>query len=451
MKGLPFKAVKSIEKLIEGKFDFLALNFLGMIPKQKSKSIVFSSGNSSIVFLYLKALGKKRMTKEERDLLKVILNVASGYIDSLKDRTKSKVINSIDSYMRDVKLKDRTPKIKEIKKLVDKEMKSAKKHFELIANSESNKSINFGTAMKIARVTKRHGDEDPTVFFMVTIDDVTGDEEFVLHLLPDRITPRVWKLSEIGSEYHKKGDSNPKFAGLHPNCRCKLAYLPKGFGFNKNGKIHFKGLEHDEYKEQRKEFGTPRSDVKKAVYHEGKWHVESTDNHGDEHPDNENRHPADHELVHQAANGQKYWKPKHFRWAGELLSESQGNKKQTQMAKKWVLDNGHERGSRIRDHLASLSRTIKNDPDRHLRVSETSNHPDRGHTEMRQRHFMYALQGKEGYSIEPHFDEETSQYKGLNIYAPRHHKSGDLGETKWHWDGNSLKTVYNKMTGKRWK
>ena len=39
-------------------------------------------------------------------------------------------------------------------------------------------------------------------------------------MLPDGITPRVWKMSEMGSGYHKKGDSSPKIGGLHPRCRC---------------------------------------------------------------------------------------------------------------------------------------------------------------------------------------------------------------------------------------
>ena len=92
----------------------------------------------------------------------------------------------------------------------------------------------------------------------MTVDDVTGPEEFVLHLLKDRKTPRLWKLSEVGSDYHKKGDSEPKFAGLHPNCRCKLTYLAKGFGFDAAGEVKYIAPDHDEFKVQRKEYGKPR-------------------------------------------------------------------------------------------------------------------------------------------------------------------------------------------------
>jgi len=129
----------------------------------------------------------------------------------------------------------------------------------MIANSESNKTANVGTALQISKVGESNGEDDPTVFFIVTVDDVTGPEEFVLHLLKDRKTPRLWKLSEIGHEYHKKGDNNPKMAGLHPNCRCKLTYMARGFGFDDDGNVTYKSSDYDALKEQRKEFGLPRS------------------------------------------------------------------------------------------------------------------------------------------------------------------------------------------------
>jgi hypothetical protein len=68
--------------------------------------------------------------------------------------------------------------------------------------------------------------------------------------MPDLVTPRVWKLSEIGFGYHKKGENNPKIAGLHPHCRCGLAFLAPGFGF-KGGQVSWIGEGHDEYKAQR--------------------------------------------------------------------------------------------------------------------------------------------------------------------------------------------------------
>lgn len=258
MKGLSNDAVEAIERMISDRFDTIGMNFLGMIPKvTKTKRIVFSTAKDSLTSLFLQALGSRDPNKEEEDTLKVILRIANGYVDALKSRTQARVVQSINAYVLDQNAKREPISLDQTKKIFREEMDKAGKHFKLIANSESNKATNMGTALQISKVGESNGEEDPTVFFVVTIDDVTGSEEFKLHLLPDRKTPRVWKLSEIGSEYHKKGDSNPKFAGLHPNCRCKITYLAKGFGFDASGKVTYISSDHDEFENQRKEYGKP--------------------------------------------------------------------------------------------------------------------------------------------------------------------------------------------------
>lgn len=258
MEGLTDKAAKAIEKLIKAKFNAISLKILGFIPQiGKEKNVVFTTSRSNLISLFLQALGSRDPNKLEEETLKVLLRIASGYIDGLRDRTSSRIINDVDTYVRSASMKQNSVSMSKINEIVNGEMDKAQKHLKLIANAESNKALNTGTALQISKMAEEKGEEDPTVFFVVTIDDVTGPEEFVLHLLPDRKTPRVWKLSEIESGYHKVGDKEPKFAGLHPNCRCKLTYLAPGWGF-KDGKVAFIGLEHDEYESQRGQYGLPR-------------------------------------------------------------------------------------------------------------------------------------------------------------------------------------------------
>jgi hypothetical protein len=40
-------------------------------------------------------------------------------------------------------------------------------------------------------------------------------------------------------------------------CRCKLSYLPKGYGFGSDGRIKFIAKDHDEFKVQREKYGLP--------------------------------------------------------------------------------------------------------------------------------------------------------------------------------------------------
>jgi hypothetical protein len=260
MNGLSLKAFEAIEAMIKNRFDSISMKFLGMVPKKpKDKIVTFStSSEPNMISLFLQALGSKQPNAIEEQTLKTMLRVSNGYLDALRDRTAAKIMHEIESQITNASLKNEKASTKKIDKIINKEMGRAGSHLKLIVNSESNKAANTGTALQISRMAEQKGEDDPTVFFIVTIDDVTGPEEFVLHLLPDGKTPRVWKLSELGAEYHKVGDPNPKLPGLHPNCRCKLTYMAPGWGFSSEGKVKFIGLDHDEFKHQREKYGKPR-------------------------------------------------------------------------------------------------------------------------------------------------------------------------------------------------
>lgn len=452
MKGLTVKAVEAIEEMVGTQFDKIGMDFLGLVPKiSKTKKIVFSTARNSLTSLFLQALGSRNPDKTEEEMLKVLLRIANNYVEALKERTQARVVQNINSYVLDQNSKKGSVKKEKVAKIYSEEMDKAKKHFKLIANSESNKVTNMGTALQISKVGASNGEEDPTVFFVVTIDDVTGPEEFVLHLLPDRKTPRVWKLSEIGNEYHKKGDSNPKFAGLHPNCRCKLTYLAKGYGFDEDGKVTYIKKDYDELIEQREKHGLPReAALKKAIQSGNSWIIQDSDKHGMDHPDNKNQPYDKHQYVHQAQNGEKYWNPKYHKFAGKVLSQDQMDTVHRGLWKDWAKKNNIT--GPIRDSLVSLNKFIITDPDRGMRVSGTSGNENKNHSEMRQRHLLHLFKGQDdGYSFEGVNHPETGEHMGVRIKAPRHHKDGTLGETSWLWDGKSLKTEYNRIfPNKRW-
>jgi len=258
MKNLSFAALGKIGNLIEEHFNAIAVKFLGMIPRaSKNKRLTFSIEPDSITSLFIQALGTEKPTQAEEDTLKSLLMIADSYVDALKDRTKAQVMNDISAYVSDMSNQNKPINMKKIGNIFEEKMDKAKTHFEMIAGVESNKASNTGTALQIVKVAENAGDNDPTAFFIVTVDDRTGPYEFILHLLPDGVTPRLWKLSEITSSYYKPGDQYPSLCGLHPNCRCKITYLPPGYGFDSKGKIQFIALGHNELKSQREKHGLP--------------------------------------------------------------------------------------------------------------------------------------------------------------------------------------------------
>jgi hypothetical protein len=102
----------------------------------------------------------------------------------------------------------------------------------------------------ITKINAASGVSDPIVFFVVVRDQTLCPECKRLHLMPDKTTPKVYKLSEVGAGYHTKGDSDPKMGGLHPNCRCCLVTLMPGYGFDSAGMVTYKSPGWSEYDHQ---------------------------------------------------------------------------------------------------------------------------------------------------------------------------------------------------------
>lgn len=257
MFGVNQKLLDFIEKMIGTQFDEFLINFLGIVPKiDKTKKFTLVGKKDSLTHLFVTALGSKP-NKAEEAVLKTNLRVAAGYVEALKVRTQTRAIQAVNAHGQEQALKKESIRPSVIRKLVVKELEGSQNHVKMIAASESNKCANTATALQIIKVAASNDDNDPTVFFNIVDDDVTGAYEYILHLLPDRKTPRVWRLSEISGSYYKNGEQYPSVCGLHVNCRCKITYLPPFFGYNEDGKITWRGLKHDEFKEQRDKYGLP--------------------------------------------------------------------------------------------------------------------------------------------------------------------------------------------------
>jgi intein/homing endonuclease len=198
----------------------MALHLIGEVPSfRNKKSIIFTSKpNLTLAHLFLKSLGSERPMPQEQEALKNLLSTAEEYIASLRSKTKAQLTESIDSYVKEQALKNQRASTVEIKNKINEVLTKARNHFKTIAEAESTKARNMGKALQIGKVAVSQGVQDPNVYYVVIRDGKTCSECVRLHLMPDLVTPRVWKLSEIGFSYHKKGENNPKIAGLHPHC-----------------------------------------------------------------------------------------------------------------------------------------------------------------------------------------------------------------------------------------
>lgn len=254
MFGISSHNKEAIDRIVDDMFDRIALQFLGNIPKlQYKKLLLFSTKpNLGLANLFVEALNNRTPNIFEQDALKSMLQGSHGYIESLKNKVRSNVTERIDGLAKEAKVKKTRINESDINSVLEEEFRKSRSHLKTIVDTESTKVRNIGTAVDIGRVSSSIGDSDPSVYFMVVRDDHTCDECLRLHFMPDQVTPRVYKLSELSHGFHKKGTDTASVQGLHPNCRCTLVYISKGFGFDKNGKIKYESLDYNIHSKQRK-------------------------------------------------------------------------------------------------------------------------------------------------------------------------------------------------------
>ncbi len=250
VKGLPPAAVKRIVREVDNVFDRLAVRFLG--PRILGKQIYVNwNEHFSIPGLFERA-AKEEGVSPNPNTLNEILEVASGYLDAQRERTKARVIREVNAFLVDSNHKKvRTDLDTALAGKLSEIWSETASNVRRIADTEANYARNVGTLEGIVKVNAVAGVDDPVVYFIPVRDQDLCDECRNLHLRRDGATPRVWRLSEVGSGYHKKGEGNPKVGGLHPNCRCVMATLMLGYGFNKAGAVTYIGRSHNEFEEQR--------------------------------------------------------------------------------------------------------------------------------------------------------------------------------------------------------
>lgn len=255
MIGISSTGKEAISKVVEELFDSIAMEFLGNIPSLANKKFIAISSqtNMGLPHLFVQAMKNKNLNDIEKDVLKGLLENAYGYIDGLKSRTRSNITDAVDGAIKQAKLRNVKLYPEQIRQIVNEEMQKARSHMKTIAESESTKTKNFGTAMDITRVAADLGDADPTVMFVIVRDGKTCNDCLRLHMMPDGITPRLWKLSQLKQTYGKRGDDAPSLVNRHPHCRCQITYLTKGFGFNDKGRVSYVSENYDAYAAQQDE------------------------------------------------------------------------------------------------------------------------------------------------------------------------------------------------------
>lgn len=273
--ALPKAAIKRIHGAVDKLFDRLKSVFVGTKldvdnPKGIDRSVAIRYRHElSLPGVYEYAV-KDEGVEPSRDTLEAVKSVAESYIDAQRERTKALVVRDVQRALNEADTAGVDTDVKTVlggtlAQTFDKVTSEVNR----IIDTETQHTRNLGNLEAIEKINAASGVDDPTVFFVIVRDNHICSECLRLHQLHGTIDgpPRVWKLSELGHGYHKKGEESPKVGGLHPHCRCTMATLMPGYGFDASGRVAYIDPEHDEYERQRSMEKSESEPLEKAEWY----------------------------------------------------------------------------------------------------------------------------------------------------------------------------------------
>lgn len=241
-----------ISAAVDHLFDRIKGTMLGpdFISSRGDKRIFISHKPSlSLPGIYRQAAAEE-LTRPNETALHGLVKIAEGYLDAQRELTKARVLHAVNAWVaKDGKADVETVLGGELAPIW-KQMSDAVTR---IVDTEGTTARNMGTLEGITKISSLAGVDDPYVFFVTVRDDNLCKECKRLHLMPDGKTPRVYRMSEVSGGYHERGDDSPCIGGLHPHCRCTIANLLPGYGFDEHGRVRYVAPGHNLYTSQREE------------------------------------------------------------------------------------------------------------------------------------------------------------------------------------------------------
>jgi hypothetical protein len=240
VKALPSYTTRNIQRAVDAVFDRIKGRLLGPNFARGDKMIVITSKPELTLPGIYSTAAAEELARPDKTTINSLISIAEGYIDAQRELTKSRVLKAVTAWVLTNGADVETALEGELSGIWGK----VKSDVDTIVDSESTVARNLGTLEGITKIQGLAGIDDPRVYFVVVRDHELCKECKRVHLMPDEVTPRVFLLSEVEQGYHKRGSDSPSVGGLHPHCRCTIANLLPGYGFD-NGRVRFLAPGHD--------------------------------------------------------------------------------------------------------------------------------------------------------------------------------------------------------------
>jgi hypothetical protein len=248
---LPPQALTAIQVAVKRLFDKLRARALGQrYPAGKSLVIGYRPE------LTLQGIFDQAQTDEgvkpRAEVIAPIVDVAKNYLESAEARAQAGVAHEVHAFLHEAHKKGVQTDLATVLggKLADVYGRAAK-DVKRILETEANISHNTGAVDGIGRVAAGLGIDDPVMVQLHPLDEYTCEECLRICYMPDQVTPRAWRMSELSAGYHRKGDDVPSLGGQHPHCRGRWTQVLPGYGFEA-GKVTFISPGYDLIADQRR-------------------------------------------------------------------------------------------------------------------------------------------------------------------------------------------------------
>jgi hypothetical protein len=176
----------------------------------------------------------------------------NDYLDAHEKLAIAKVLNNVQSYLHDADLgSSKADPEKVLGDVLKSTFEKVTSDVAKVIDTESNRAKNISTLEAISKISAINGISDPIVYFAGPVDGLTCKDCLKMYFLEDKITPRVWKTSELKAGYFKRGDDHPCIGALHPHCRHALCSVMLGYGFE-GGRLRYIEPGYSVWDEQRK-------------------------------------------------------------------------------------------------------------------------------------------------------------------------------------------------------
>ena len=196
---------------------------------------------------FLERMFQRYADKAGAQLETDILGQIESAIMPFADRQEGKNVYDI--------LRDKDIHKKYLGNILNEKVKNWRHRWKMIVDTELSRASNFGAVDAILHNNKAKSPDDILVYKTGPHDGATCEYCYRFWFMPDRVTPKVYKLSELianGSNIgRKQREWKPTIDITHPHERHILVELRDGYGFSQNGNLQYIGKGHDEHKKQR--------------------------------------------------------------------------------------------------------------------------------------------------------------------------------------------------------